>query len=96
MGISGNVQKLTADGTTTFKTVVGPIAVSVNGTFGGGTAKVVRKDHEGVTVDIPLATDTANYSKVLDYPNKTLNEIAVNLAGATTPDIDITIQGLVR
>ena len=83
MASASNRKTLTADGTTAFVKFIGPVAVSMYGAFLGGTAKVQRKDSTGATVDVAGTSKTAAADIVLDFPPKSVNLLAVNLASAT-------------
>lgn len=88
-------QTLSANGNTTWQQFEGPVWVSVSGTFGGGTAIIQRQDNAGsaVTVTVPSTiTQTAAYDAYVEVPRATLNFWRVNLAGATSPDLDVMIQ----
>lgn len=89
---STNRQTLSADGTTIFFKYLGPVVVTITGTFDGGTAKIQRKNNAGATVDVVGAAYTTDAEKRLDYAQSATNWLAINLAGATTPSLVIEIQ----
>lgn len=90
---SGNRQTLSANGQTTERLYVGPVRISLTGTFGGGTAKVQAKDPNGIFVDIADGSFTAVADKVVDFPATSLNILRVDISGSTTPALVIWIQG---
>ena len=92
MASSGNRQTLGADGTTTFLPFVGLVHLSLTGGFGGGAAKVQWKDPAGNTVDIANGSFTTVTDSVFDFPPGTINELAVNLSGSTTPTLVVIFQ----
>jgi len=86
-------QTLSADGNTSYQTVVGRVWVSVSGDFGsGGTAKVQRKNVAGTAVDIAGASYTAAGDDVIDFSDYAVNEVRVNLSGATSPSLKVSFQ----
>ena len=93
MAGSGDRQTLIADGTTTFRRFIGPVRLSLTNDFGTGTAKLQNKDPSDATVDVANGSFTAVTDTIFDFPVDEINEIAVNLAGSTAPDLDIWLQG---
>ena len=93
MAGSGDRQVLTADDTTTFNKYRGPVCLSLSGTFGGGTAKLQRKDPSDAIVDVQGGSFTAVTDTIYDFPQGEINDLAVNLAGSTGPALVTVIQG---
>lgn len=96
MATSGDRQVLTANGQTTARQFVGPVRISLSGTFGGGTAVARAKDPSGAFVDIPNTSKTAAADIILDFPPNAVNEIDVDLSGATTPNLVVWKQSTAR
>lgn len=90
---TGNRQTLTADGTTDIKTFVGPVRLSLTGTFGGGTAKLQVRDPGGTFVDVANGSFTAATDTLFDFPEQSSNDLQIDLSGSTTPALVIWIQG---
>ena len=82
---SGNRQMLAADDDTVEKEFVGPLRLSLSGTFGGGTAKLQAKDPNGAFVDVANGSFTDVADKVFDFPADSLNIVRINMAGSTSP-----------
>lgn len=93
MSSSGDRQVLTADSTTTFRKFIGPVRLSLTGTFGGGTAKLQTKDPSDAVIDVDGGSFTALTDTRFDYADDAINELAVNLAGAGGPSLKVWIQG---
>ena len=94
MASDGYTETLAADGQTAWQTFVGPVVLKMTGTsFGGGTAKLQERNTEAATVDVANGSFTAATHQVCDYPPGSINELRVDLSGATTPSLPITIQG---
>ena len=93
MAGTGNKQTLAADGQTDVKIFVGPVWLSLTGTFGGGTAKLQARDPSGAFVDINNGSFTAVTDTRFDFPDGASNQLQIDLAGSTTPALVIWIQG---
>ena len=93
MSSSGDRQELSANGTTTFNKYRGPVSLSLSGTFGGGTAKLQRKDPSDAIVDVQGGSFTVVTDTIFDFPQGEVNDLAVNLAGSTGPALVIVTQG---
>ena len=93
---SGNRQTLAADGNTDGKDVVGPITLSLSGTFGGGTAKLQRLDPEKNWVDVVNGSFTDVTDTYFEFEDTALNHVRVNIASSTTPALVVWIQGKIR
>ena len=93
MAGTGNRQTLAADGQTDPKIFIGPIKLSLTGSFGTGTAKLQAKDPSGAFVDIATGSFAAATDTIFDFPVSDSNELKVDLAGATAPALVIWIQG---
>lgn len=85
-------QTLTSNGSTTWSKVTGPCWVSLSGGFGGGTAKIQRKNKAGTPVDIVGESHTVAADRVIDFPIKSVNEVRVNIASSTTPTLATSVQ----
>ena len=89
-------ETLSADGNTSWVKVRGPVWVSIGHTggtnFGGGTAKIQRKNSAGGAVDIAGEAHTVAADRVIGFTPGSVNEVRVNLASSTTPDLDCTFQ----
>lgn len=96
MATSGDKQTLSADGQTTPRNYVGPVRVSLTGTFGGGTLKIQAEDPTGVFVDVDDTAKTVIGDFVIDFPLSAENRLRADLSGATTPALVIWIQGVDR
>ncbi len=88
-----NRQVLTADGDTDTKQFVGPVRLSLTGTFGGGTAKLQAKDLSAAFIDIANGSFTAATDTIFDFPEGSRNFLKVNIAGSTTPALVVWLQG---
>jgi len=93
MAGTGNRQALAADGQTNSKVFVGPIRLSLTGSFGTGTAKLQAKDPSGAFVDVGNGLFTAAADTIFDFPVSDSNELRIDLAGATAPALVVWIQG---
>ena len=88
-----NSQTLTANGTTTAVSAVGPVVLVLTGDFGSGTAQFqMRPPGASEYVDLPDGSFTAAAAKVFNFPAATKNDYRVSLSGATSPDLDIVVQ----
>ena len=85
-------ETLSADGSTSWTSVKGPVWVSLSGTFGSGTAKIQRKNNAGAAVDIVGESHTVIADRVIDFPEKSVNEVRVNIASSTSPALVTSIQ----
>ena len=92
MAASGNRQTLSADGNSVDRGTVGPVRLSLTGSFGGGAAKLQAKDPSGAYVDVAGGSFTAATDTMFDFPEHVQNQLRVNLAGSTTPALVIWIQ----
>jgi len=90
---TGDRQTLTVDGDTTRVAYVGPIRVNLSNDFGSGTAKIQATDPTGTPIDVGTDTFTAAADKAVNFPAGETNVVSVNLAGSTSPDLDVWIQG---
>ena len=93
MTSSGDRQTLSANGTTVFKKYRGPVALSLTGAFGSGTAKIQKKDPSDAIVDIANGSFSAVTDTIFDFPQGEVNDLAVNLAGSTGPALVVVLQG---
>lgn len=83
---------ITADGTSTVKTKPGEYAIHVGGSFGGGTLSIQWSD--GVnSVAFPDGSLTAAGGIVVSVGVPYVDFV---LTGATSPDLDITINQISR
>ena len=89
---SGNRQTLSADGQTTDRQYVGPVRVSLSGDFGGGTAKVEVKDPSDNWIDVAGTSKTSAADFVIDFAEDALNDLRVDLSGATSPALVVWMQ----
>ncbi len=90
---TGNRQVLSADGNTDPVKYVGPIRLSLKGDFGTGTATLQDKGPDNVFDGVANGAFTAEADKIIDYPVAEINEVQVDLAGATAPSLVVWIQG---
>ena len=90
---TGNRQVLSADGNTDPFKYVGPIRVSLKGDFGSGTATIQDKTPANLFDGITNGVFTAEADKIIDYPVAEINEVQVDLAGSTSPTLEVWIQG---
>ncbi len=89
----GNRQTLVADGQTTAKQFVGPVRLSLSGTFGGGTAVLRAIDPSNTAVNVVNGSFTAVTDTLFDFPVASVNVLDVDISGSTTPALVIWIQG---
>ena len=92
MASAGYKETLTADGQTEWKKYYGPVVLQITGTFGGGTVQLQQKDVDNDVVSISNGSFTAVTDTIFDFPTFNSNELRVDLSGATSPDLGITIQ----
>ena len=85
-------ETLSADGSTTWARCEGPVWVSLSSSFGGGTAKIQRKDASGSAVDIVGESHTVAADRVLDFAPGSVNEIRVNIASSSSPTLAVSVQ----
>ena len=92
---TGDRQTLTADGQTVGRKYVGPIRVSIKGSFGSpaGTATLEDKGPDNVFDGVTNGIFTAEADKLIDYPAAEINEVRIDLTGATSPSLVVWIQG---
>lgn len=89
--IGNEIQSLSADGNTTaVKFDGGKGTLSVWGTFGSGTAKLQRSVDNSTWIDVSGASFTANGQINFECAACYLR---VNLAGSTTPSLNVQIAG---
>ena len=93
MTTSGDRQTLNGNGQTTPRSYVGPVRVSVTGTFGSGTLKIQAEDPTGAFIDVGGTAKTAIGDFVIDFPPSAENRLQADLSGATAPALVIWIQG---
>jgi len=93
MAGTGNRQTLAADGQTDPKIFIGPVRLSLTGSFGAGTEKLQCKDPSGEFIDIASGSFAAAADAIFDFPITESNELQVDLAGATAPALVVWIQG---
>lgn len=96
MTTSGDRQTLNTNGKTAPRAYVGPVRVSLTGTFGGGTLKIQAEDPTAVFVDVDGTAKTAVGDFVIDFPPSAENRLQADLSGATSPTLVIWIQGAYR
>ena len=92
MASKGDRQTLVADGQTTEVGVVGPVRLSLTGSFGGGTAKLQAKDPSDAWVDVAEGSFAVATDTIFDFPDHTQNQIRVDISGSTTPALVVWIQ----
>ena len=85
-------QTLTEDGSTTYAKVKGPCWISLSGDFGGGTATIERKNSAGTAVAIAGESHTVAADRLIDFPDKSVNEVRVTIACSTTPALAVSMQ----
>ncbi len=85
-------QTLSANGSTTWQQVVGPVWVSLSGGFGGGTAKIQRKNKAGSPVDIVGESHTVAADRVIDFSTRSVNEVRVNIAASSAPTLAVSLN----
>jgi len=93
MAGTGNRQVLTTNTQTNPKIFIGPVRLSLTGSFGTGIGKLQAKDPSGVFVDVANGSFTAASDTIFDFPVSDSNELQVDLAGATAPTLAVWIQG---
>tara|TARA_R100000808_G_scaffold2647_1_gene10206 strand:- start:1776 stop:2042 length:267 start_codon:yes stop_codon:yes gene_type:complete len=69
----------------------GKALITVSGTWGGGTAKIQLQQADGTALDVNGASWTANIASQLEFGAPA--RLRVNLASATSPDLDWEIRG---
>lgn len=92
MGSSGDRQTLAADGQTTDYGTVGPVRLSLSGSFGGGTAKLQAQDPSGAWVDVAGGSFTIAADQLFDFPENVQNQLRVDMSGSTTPTLVVWLQ----
>ena len=85
-------ETLSADGSTSYAKVKGACWVSLSGTFGGGTATIERKNAAGTAVAIAGESHTVAADRLIDFPDKSVNEVRVTIASSTTPALAVSMQ----
>ncbi len=85
-------QTLSANGNTDWAKIVGPCWVSGSSSFGGGTAKIQRKNAAGTAVDIVGESHTVAFDRVMDFPSKAVNQVRVTIAGSSAPTLAVSVQ----
>lgn len=93
MSSSGNHQELAANGTTVYTKFKGPVRLSLSGGFGGGTAQVKIKNKRDVAIDLTDGVFTQAVEHLFDFPEDSVNELAIDLTGSTTPTLAVWFQG---
>ena len=93
MPSSGNIQQLTADGSTTAHKFIGPVHVSFSGSFGGGTIVLEANLPSDKFVTVIGSSSTAVADLFFDFPEDSITELQATLTGSTTPILDVWIQG---
>lgn len=91
--VEDDLQSLTANGNTNGVFVVGPVRVTVQGTWGSGATKVQEQNSDGAWRDVPNTGMTANDAVLIQYPPGAQNYIRVNLSGASGPSLTVITQG---
>lgn len=89
---SGLSQTITVDGSTDWVKVTGPAMVSMSNSFGTGTATIQFKDQADAAIALAGETHTVAADRLIDYPAGAKNELRVNLASSSSPDLDVVIQ----
>jgi len=92
MGSGGDRQTLVADGNSVARGVVGPVRLSLTGTFGGGTAQLQAMDPSGAWIAVANGAFIAVTDTVFDFPENVQNQLRINMSGSTTPALVIWIQ----
>lgn len=87
-----NEQTLDADGSTDWVPVKGECWVSLSGDFGGGTATIERKNAAGTAVAIAGETHTVAADRLIDFPDRSTNEVRVTIASSTNPALVCSVQ----
>jgi len=90
--VTGFEETLSADGSTAEVTTVGPVFLSLSGTFGGGTVAIERKGTDDTWRSIAGASYTSGVDKVLNFAPKGVNKLRATLSGATTPSLRVAFQ----
>ena len=93
MAVTGTFDTLTADGNSSPHRVIGPVRLSLTNDFGTGTAKLQAQAPDGSWVDVANGSFTAATDTLFDFPEFSQNNVRVNLASSSSPDLDIWIQG---
>lgn len=84
-----NRQVLSADGSTSAVAFIGPVWLSLSGSFGGGTAQLQVND--GVNnVAVQGGSFTAAADTIFDFPPSS-NTLNVSLSSATSPALVVRI-----
>ncbi len=91
--MAGNRQTLSADGSTNFVRVVGPVHLSLTGTFGSGTATFEALDPGGNAVAIANGAFTAITDTLFDFPPAAINDVRITIASSSSPSLVIWVQG---
>ena len=92
MGASGVRQTLSGNGQTVPRGTIGPVRVSLTGTFGTGSAQLEATDPEGNWVAVDGGVFTAVTDTIFDFPDHVQNQLRINLTGATGPALVVWIQ----
>ena len=85
-------ETLSADGSTAWTPIKGPCWVSLSSSFRGGTATIQRKNKAGAAVAIVGEAHTVIADRVIDFPEKSVNEVRVNISGSSSPTLATSIQ----
>ena len=85
-------QTLSADSSTTWTKVKGSCWVSLSGGFGGGTATIQRKNKAGAAVAIVGEAHTVAADRILDFPERSTNEVRVTIASSSSPTLACSVQ----
>jgi hypothetical protein len=85
-------QTLTEDGSTDWVKIKGECWVSLSGTFGGGTATIERKNQSGTAVAIAGESHTVAADRLIDFPDRSTNEVRVTIASSTSPALVCSVQ----
>jgi len=93
MASSGNKQTLSANGQSAWTRWQGPISISLKGNFGGGSAQLQVRVPDDIAENVANAAFTVAADHLLDYPEQAVNEVRVDLSGATGPSLRIWVQG---
>ena len=87
-----NRQVLSADGSTSAVSFVGPARLSLTGNFGTGTAQLQVRDPSSATISVANGSFTAATDTIFDFPAHTPNTLNVDLAGSSAPALVVWIQ----
>tara|TARA_R110000782_G_scaffold44489_2_gene99528 strand:- start:174 stop:449 length:276 start_codon:yes stop_codon:yes gene_type:complete len=81
---------LTANGNAVTKKIRNTAAVTISGTYGGGTAKIqVCNTESGTYIDVDNGDFTSgSNAKIVNWAGF----VRVNLAGSTTPSLLVTLE----